>query len=85
MRRLADSYASLIEVETKREEDKYRQELEEWELKKMAAHRKGQPVRVAEAPVPASTCYFFNPYTDHQGEAAGHLADNGRDRRPDGG
>lgn len=77
MRRLADSYASLIEVETKREEDKYRQELEEWELKKMAAHRKGQPVRVAEAPVPASTCYFFIPTQITKAKLLVHLADNG--------
>lgn len=77
MRRLADSYASLIEVETKREEDKYRQALEEWELKKTTAHRKGQPVRVAEAPVPASTCYFFIPTQITKAKLLVHLADNG--------
>ncbi|WP_304248716.1 BT4734/BF3469 family protein [Parabacteroides gordonii] len=55
MRRLADRYASLIEIETKRKEEAYRQAQEEWELKKTTAHRKGKAVQIAEAPLKEST------------------------------
>lgn len=77
MRHLADSYASLIETESKRKEDQYLQELEEWELKKTAAHRKGQAVNMADAPRKASTCYFFIPTQITKAKLLVHLAENG--------
>lgn len=77
MRLLAERYASLVEVETKRKEDEYRQALEEWELKKAAAHHQKQAVRVADAPVPASTCYFFIPTQITKAKLLVHLAENG--------
>lgn len=77
MRHLADSYAYLIEVETKRKEDLYLQELEEWELKKTTAHRKGQPVNMADAPLKASTCYFFIPTQITKAKLLVHLSQNG--------
>ena len=77
MRRLADSYASLIEIETKRKEDEYLQALEEWELKKAAAHQKKQAVKVTDAPVKASTCYFFIPTQITKAKLLVHLAENG--------
>lgn len=77
MRRLADRYASLIEAETKRKEEEYRQELENWELKKVSVHRKGQPVRMVDAPVKASTCYFLIPTQITKAKLLVHLAENG--------
>lgn len=77
MRRLADRYALLIEAETKRKEEAYRQELEEWEMKKAAARQKKQVVRVADVPVKASTCYFFIPTQITKAKLLVHLADNG--------
>ena len=77
MRRLADRYALLIEAETKRKEEAYRQELEEWEVKKAAARQKKQVVCVADAPVKASTCYFFIPTQITKAKLLVHLADNG--------
>ena len=77
MRRLADRYALLIEAETKRKEEAYRQELEEWEVKKAAARQKKQVVCVADAPVKASTCYFFIPTQITKAQLLVHLADNG--------
>ncbi len=77
MRMLAERYASLIEIETKRKEDDYRQALEEWELKKATAHQKKQAVRVADAPTPASTCYFFIPTQITKAKLLVHLAENG--------
>ncbi|WP_337942112.1 DUF3987 domain-containing protein [Parabacteroides sp.] len=77
MRRLADRYASLIEIETKRKEDDYHQALEEWELKKTVAHQKKQAVRVTDAPVKASTCYFFIPTQITKAKLLVHLAENG--------
>ena len=77
MRRLADSYASQIEIETKRKEDEYLQALEEWELKKAAAHQKKQAVKVTDAPVKASTCYFFIPTQITKAKLLVHLAENG--------
>lgn len=77
MRHLADRYASLIEIETKRKEDEYLQNLEEWELKKTIAHQKKQPIRMADAPVKASTCYFFIPTQITKAKLLIHLAENG--------
>ena len=77
MRSLADRYASLIEAETKRKEDDYLQQLEEWELKKTLAHQKKQPVRMADAPQKASTCYFFIPTQITKAKLLIHLAENG--------
>ena len=77
MRRLADRYASLIEIETKRKEEAYRQAQEEWELKKTTAHRKGKAVQIAEAPLKESTCYFLIPTQITKAKLLVHLADNG--------
>lgn len=77
MRRLADRYASLIENETKRKEEAYRQAQEEWELKKATAHRKGKAVQMAEAPQKESTCYFLIPTQITKAKLLVHLADNG--------
>lgn len=77
MRHLADRYASLIEIETKRKEDEYLQALEEWELKKTVAHQKKQPVKVADAPQKASVCYFFIPTQITKAKLLVHLAENG--------
>ena len=77
MRHLADNYASLIEIETKRKEQEYLQALEEWELKKVTAHWKGQSVCVAEAPQKASTCCFFIPTQITKAKLLGHLYENG--------
>lgn len=78
MRHLADRYASLIEIETKRKEDEYLQNLEEWELKKTIAHQKKQPIRMADAPVKASTCYFFIPTQITKAKLLIHLAEDFR-------
>lgn len=77
MRHLADNYASLIEIETKRKEQEYLQALEEWELKKVTAHRKGQSVCVAETPQKASTCCFFIPTQITKAKLLVHLYENG--------
>lgn len=77
MRHLADSYASLIEVETKRKEEEYLQALEEWEVKKAAAHQKKEPVDLSGAPLKASTCYFFIPTQITKAKLLVHLAENG--------
>lgn len=77
MRHLADRYASLIEIETRRKEEAYLQESEEWELKKSTAHKKNQPVQMADAPRKASTCYFFIPTQITKAKLLVHLAENG--------
>lgn len=77
MRRLADRYASLIEAETERAEREYLQALEEWEQKKMEAHRKNQPIQVADAPQRASTAYLYIPTQITKAKLLVHLRDNG--------
>lgn len=77
MRHLADRYASFIEIESARTEKDYLQALEEWELKKVEAHRNHQPVQVSEAPVRQSTCYFFIPAQITKAKLLIHLRDNG--------
>lgn len=77
MRRLADRYAKLVEVETQRAEQEYLQALEEWELKKQEAHRKHQPIRVADAPVPVATVYLNVPVHITKAKLLVHLRDNG--------
>lgn len=77
MRHLADRYASLIEIETRRKEEEYLQALEEWELKKVSAHRKGQAVRMLDAPRKESTCYFMIPTQITKAKLLVHLAENG--------
>lgn len=52
MRHLADHYANLVEVETGRAEEEYRQALEDWELKKAEARKNHRTVSVKDAPIP---------------------------------
>ena len=77
MRHLADRYASLIEIETKRKEDEYLQALEEWELKKAESRRTKKAVSVADAPREERTCYFYIPTQITKAKLLVHLSENG--------
>lgn len=77
MCRLADRYASLIEIETGRREKEYLRALEEWQLKKSEALRKHQPLPAGEAPEPCATSYFFIPAQVSKAKLLVHLRDNG--------
>ena len=77
MRHLADRYASLIEIETKRKEDEYLQALEEWELKKAESRRTKKAVSIADAPREERTCYFYIPTQITKAKLLVHLSENG--------
>lgn len=77
MRHLADRYASLIEIETKRKEDEYLQALEEWELKKAESRRTKKAVSVTDAPREERTCYFYIPTQITKAKLLVHLSENG--------
>ncbi|WP_298552992.1 DUF3987 domain-containing protein [uncultured Parabacteroides sp.] len=77
MRHLADRYAGVIEAETGRAEEEYRQALEDWELKKAEAHKNHRAVSVKDAPKPAATAYLNIPTQITKAKLLVHLRDNG--------
>ena len=77
MRHLADHYANLVEVETGRAEEEYRQALEDWELKKAEARKNHRTVSVKDAPIPAATAYLNIPTQITKAKLLIHLRDNG--------
>ena len=77
MRHLADRYAEMIEAETGRAEEEYRQALEDWEQKKAEAHKNRQPVSVKDAPTPVAKVYLHIPTQITKAKLLVHLRDNG--------
>ena len=77
MRHLADHYANLVEVETGRAEEEYRQALEDWELKKAEARKNHRTVSVKDAPILAATAYLNIPTQITKAKLLIHLRDNG--------
>lgn len=77
MRHLADHYATLVKTESEREEQEYRQALEEWEAKKAELRSKHQAMSVKDAPKPAYARYLAVSSQVTKAKLLVHLRDNG--------